>query len=123
MSLRSRRSLKYFAFSFDDPTYLHLETETELLFRSVRRLGQWNRRALDVTGSVLVFWTNRAIAQGDYDDAYAVRSLIRRLQVILPHERQPAKLEVEKEYRRWSGIESVLDSRIHILSYNNGQCS
>lgn len=113
---------KLFDFESDDVESLMslpVSEGEDVLFKSVKELPCWNKRCLDITNSVICYWTGRSIAWAGRNEIGAVRSLIRRIKVIQPEESQPRGLNVKYYYEQWKGVVSVLEARVHILDCND----
>jgi DNA-binding transcriptional ArsR family regulator len=105
-----------FNFSSDSPGHLMVECDQEDLFRAVKELPQWHARALEMAGAALAYWVGTVVARPrDREGLGELRSLIRRLQVIQPLDRQDASLDVAGHYRQWNGMVAVLEARAHLI--------
>ena len=104
-----------FDFSVDSPSRLMMEGEPDDLFDLVERLPRWNLRALEVAGATVAYWTSTALGNPrNREGVGELRSLIRRMQVIQPLDRQDSALDVAGHYRQWNGMVTVLEASAHL---------
>ncbi len=108
-----------FDFSTGDPERLLDEHPPEDLFRAVSALESWTARALEIADLAIADWASAALARPrDREGLAEIHSLIQRLQVIQPSERQAPELDVAARYQRWDGIAQLLETRAHSLDHH-----